>query len=101
MAGRPFDDDALDLLVRRPGGYPYAVQLYGHHAWRAATGKDHIDLAAATQGASSAARQLVVGFYANRWAQASPAERRYLSALAGILADSATSEPATSRLNWA
>jgi hypothetical protein len=85
-AGRPFDDDALELLVCHSGGYPYAVQLYGHHAWRAATGRDRIELAAATQGAASATKQLEVGLYANRWTQASPAERRYLTALAGLLA---------------
>ncbi len=33
-AGRPMDADAAQLLADASGRYPYAIQLYGHHAWR-------------------------------------------------------------------
>ncbi|MDQ1391479.1 MAG: hypothetical protein QOF30_456 [Acidimicrobiaceae bacterium] len=87
-AGRPFEDDALDLLADRSGGYPYAVQLYGHHAWRASAGSDRIDLGAARRAATTAQKQLEVGLYANRWVQASGGERNYLVHLARLLAAS-------------
>lgn len=29
-AGRPMDDDAAELLADASGGYPFAIQLYGH-----------------------------------------------------------------------
>ena len=31
-----WEPEALDLLVRRSGGHPYYVQLFGWHAWEAA-----------------------------------------------------------------
>lgn len=87
-AGRPFDDDALALLADRTGGYPYAVQLYGHHAWRVSAHSNRIDLVAAQRATESAEKQLEVGLYANRWAQASERERDYLSVLARLLGGS-------------
>ena len=45
-----WEDEALGLLVRRSGGHPYYVQLFGWHAWEAAQGKDMITLAHAKAG---------------------------------------------------
>ncbi|MDQ6613386.1 MAG: ATP-binding protein [Actinomycetota bacterium] len=87
-AGRPLDHDAAEILVEASGGYPYAVQLYGHHAWRASAGQTRINRKAAQRGVLSGGRQLDQGLYANRWAQASPGERNYLAALASILGSS-------------
>ena len=42
-AGRPMDEDAALILADASGGYPFAVQLYGHYAWRASTGSQRID----------------------------------------------------------
>jgi hypothetical protein len=39
--------DAATVLCPRLGRLPYAIQLYGHHAWRAADGNGTIDLDAA------------------------------------------------------
>ena len=44
------DPDALGLLVRRSGGHPYYVQLFGWHAWEAAHGELTITLAHAKAG---------------------------------------------------
>src|SRR5690625_2599235 len=35
-AGRPLTSAAADLLVNAAGGYPSAIQVHGHHAWKAA-----------------------------------------------------------------
>ena len=32
--GKTISDDALDQLVQAVGGFPYAMQLIGYHAWR-------------------------------------------------------------------
>ena len=86
-AGRPFEPAAAELLARETGGYPYAIQLYGHHAWRASDGRHRITLAAAQQATETASTQLERGLYAQRWAQASPREQQYLVALAAQQAD--------------
>lgn len=85
-AGRPLDGDAAEYLARCTGGYPYAIQLYGHHAWRASTGQDHIDLAAAQSAENTAGAQLERGLYASRWAQTPERERRYLAVAADLVA---------------
>lgn len=92
-AGRPLDLAAAQFLAKRTGGYPYAVQLYGHHAWLLSEGSATIDLADAEAAAGHAARDLEAGLYATRWAQASGRERGYLLALAQLLTDGG---PATS-----
>jgi hypothetical protein len=93
-AGRPMDKDAAILLAEASGGYPYAIQLYGHHAWRAANGHERIDLAAAQAALPRAQRELESGLYAARWSAASPAQKRYLTALAAV---ATTATPTTGR----
>jgi hypothetical protein len=83
-AGRPVDDAAIDLLADASGGYPYAVQLYGHHAWRASLERDRIDLPAAEAALPRVQRELERGLYAARWAAASPLQRGYLVAMAKV-----------------
>ncbi len=85
-AGRPMDGDAATLLAKASGGYPYAVQLYGHHAWRSSAERDRIDLTAAEAALPRAHRELERGLYAGRWTAASPTQQRYLAALAAIVA---------------
>lgn len=92
--GRPMVQDAAILLAEASGGYPYAIQLYGHHAWRAANGHDRIDLAAAQAALPRAQRALEDGLYAARWSAASPTQKRYLTTLATI---AATTNPTTAR----
>ncbi len=93
-AGRPMDEDAAILLAEASGGYPYAIQLYGHHAWRVANVDDRIDLAAAQAALPRAQQELEGGLYAARWSAASPGQKRYLEALAAV---SATATPKTAR----
>jgi hypothetical protein len=93
-AGRPMDEDAAILLAEASGGYPYAIQLYGHHAWRVANGDDRIDLAAARAALPRAQQELEGGLYAARWSAASPGQKRYLTGLAAL---AATVTPTTAR----
>jgi AAA ATPase domain len=83
-SGRPMTDEAATLLAEASGGYPYAIQVMGHHAWRASVGSDKIDLAAARTALVAADRDLAAGLYESRWADASPREREYLKALADL-----------------
>ncbi|HSZ70079.1 MAG TPA: hypothetical protein VK756_06940 [Solirubrobacteraceae bacterium] len=94
QAGRPMDEDAAALLAQASGGYPYAVQLYGHHAWRASAEHDRIGLAAAEAALPRAQGELERGLYAARWTAASPAQRRYLAVLATL---AASAHPTTAR----
>jgi hypothetical protein len=57
-AGRPFEVPAAVELARHTGGYPYAVQLYGHHAWRASAGEASITPTAVQSALPSAAHVL-------------------------------------------
>ena len=93
-AGRPMDEDAALILAEASGGYPFAVQLYGHYAWRASNDAKRIDLAAAKSALPRAHQELERGLYATRWTAASPSQKRYLAALATI---AATGAPTTGR----
>jgi hypothetical protein len=61
QAGRPLAAEAAEYLAEQTGGYPYAIQLYGHHAWRASHGQREISLAAANVAAKSAGLELARG----------------------------------------
>ena len=78
-----WEDEALDLLVRRSAGHPYYVQLFGWHAWEAAEGEATITLAHAKAGLASARAELA-GQYETTWARLRPQERAYLAAVASI-----------------
>lgn len=84
-AGRPMDDAAADVLVAASGGYPYAVQLLGHHAWRAAVAGSRITVEHARAALDAARRELEVGLYVARWNDASPREQDYLTAVAALI----------------
>lgn len=81
QAGRPMTAEAARLLLDLVGGYPYAIQVAGHFAWRESHNSNHITKIHAQQAAPRIAtdlRQLFV----SRWADASPREREYLRAIA-------------------
>ena len=84
-AGRPIDDQAADLLADATGGYPYAIQLYGQHAWRHSAGQPTINLAAAHAAIATGAAELDRGLYGARWSQTPEREREYLRAVAELL----------------
>jgi len=93
-AGRPMDEEAALILAKASGGYPFAVQLYGHYAWRASNDSEKIDMAAANTALPRAHAELERGLYAARWTAASQSQRRYLAAIASV---AATGRTATAR----
>lgn len=91
-AGRPLTDTAAHHLADSSGGYPYAIQVLGHHTWRASSAADQISIEHATAGVAAAEADLAAGLYASRWQDAAPKEREYLTALAQL---QTTNSPAT------
>lgn len=89
-AGRPMAEDAALILADASGGYPFAVQLYGHYAWRASNEMERIDLGAANAALPRAHEELERGLYAARWTAATPSQKRYLAALAGVVSSGDT-----------
>lgn len=75
--------DALDRLVEKTGGYPYFVQEWGKHSWEVAstspiTATD-VELASVTAVAA-----LDESFFRVRFDRLTPAEKRYLRAMAEL-----------------
>ena len=83
--GAQFDPDALELLYTLSEGYPYFLQAYGQCAWDVAAaspiGRGDVEVAALV-----AQEQLDVGFFGTRYDRATPKERAYLTAMAGVAA---------------
>jgi len=79
--GVAFTAGALDELVGVSGGYPFFIQSYGKHVWDLA---DDSPIAAddVALAAPRAYRELVDSFFRPRYDRATPAERRYLHAMA-------------------
>ncbi len=75
------DNDALTILLRASGGYPYFLQEYGRAAWEVAPGPI---ITSADAGASIVVglERLDAGFFHSRWNRATPSERRMLAAMA-------------------
>lgn len=75
-----WDPAALDLVTARSGGHPYHLQLFGWHAWEAASGADSITVAHATAGLATARSELD-GQWTTSWMRLRPQERDYLAAV--------------------
>ncbi len=77
------DDAALDAIVAQTQGYPYFLQEWGKHGWDAADASpiSAQDIEAATR---SALAELDASFFRVRFDRLTPAEKRYLRAMAGI-----------------
>ncbi len=82
--GVALEPEAVDELVRRSGGYPYLVQLYGWAAWHVA-GDESPGGTTITVAHARNCGELVRSKYENlvsqRWATFSTMEQRYLVAM--------------------
>ncbi len=78
-----FTDDALDRMQQETQGYPYFVQEWGKHAWDVAT-TSPITLDDVTTASISAVAALDESFFRVRFDRLTPAEKRYLRAMAEI-----------------
>ncbi|WP_083915476.1 ATP-binding protein [Demetria terragena] len=83
-AGRPLTSGATDVLAELAGGYPFALQVAGKYAWRAAGDAASVTAAHAHQAESRIRRDLETSLFQSRWDGAAPEERRYLSTLAAL-----------------
>jgi hypothetical protein len=89
-----WDQDALQTTARASAGYPYAVQVYAHAAWRAAPPGDRITLEAARAGVGDGFEQMS-RLYRSRWDGLTDRQRQYLGAL-GHIAPNGASVPTAS-----
>jgi hypothetical protein len=78
-----YTDDAVAAIIRETQGYPYFLQEWGKHAWDAADASpiDADDVRAATRTAIAA---LDESFFRVRFDRLTPAEKRYLRAMAEL-----------------
>lgn len=92
--GGRFQSDALDALVTATEGYPYFLQEFGAAVWEVAAAPPFsLDDAIAAIDLGTA--HLDQGFFPSRWDRATPAERRYLRAIA----DTGQNAPKTADLS--
>lgn len=81
--GADITPDALDRLIDETHGYPYFLQEWGKHAWDTADAspitRDDVERASATAVAA-----LDESFFRVRFDRLTPAEKRYLRAMAEL-----------------
>jgi predicted transcriptional regulator len=82
-AGVDFEKAAVDRIVTETGGYPYFLQEWGKHAWDAARASP-ITLKDVKAASASAVAALDESFFRVRFDRLTPAEKRYLRAMADL-----------------
>ena len=75
--------EALDLIVAETRGYPYFLQEWGKHSWEVARASP-ITADDVTQGSTLAIAALDESFFRVRFDRLTPAEKRYLRAMAEL-----------------
>ena len=76
-------DDAVAAIVEDTQGYPYFLQEWGKHSWDAAEASP-ITVADVRAGSVTALADLDASFFRVRFDRLSPAEKRYLRAMAEL-----------------
>ena len=75
--------EALEMIFAQTQGYPYFLQEWGKHAWDIAE-RSPIDAADVARASNEVAASLDAGFFRARFDRLTPAEKRYLRAMAEI-----------------
>jgi hypothetical protein len=78
-----YDPGALDEILRQTRGYPYFLQEWGKHCWDVAAASP-ITEADAAQASREAIAELDASFFRVRFDRLTPAERRYMRAMAAL-----------------
>jgi len=78
-----YDNHALDRLVAVTRGYPYFLQQWGYEVWNIAA-RSPITLADVNRATTQAIAALDESFFRVRFDRCTPAERRYMRALADL-----------------
>ncbi len=81
--GVDFTHDALDSIVHRTEGYPYYLQEWGKHTWDTAAASP-ITAEDVDRASVSAVAALDESFFRVRFDRLTPAEKRYLRAMADL-----------------
>jgi hypothetical protein len=81
--GVEFSNDALDSLLDFTQGYPYFLQEWGYHVWNAAP-ESPITLDDVRLAARDVQRRLDENFFRVRMDRLTPAEKKYLGAMAEL-----------------
>jgi len=77
------DESALDAIVAETQGYPYFLQEWGKHSWDVAAASP-ISASDVAQATRSALAELDASFFRVRFDRLTPAEKRYLGAMASL-----------------
>jgi hypothetical protein len=78
-----YDDNAIDEILQQTRCYPYFLQEWGKHSWHIAQ-KSPIRRADAERATAQALAELDASFFRVRFDRLTPAERRYLRAMADL-----------------
>ena len=83
LQGVDFRDEALQEIMTQTRGYPYFLQEWGYQAWNLAENSP-IELAIAKKATTESIKRLDESFFRGRFDRLTPAEKRYLRALAEL-----------------
>jgi len=78
-----YTEEALAAIVRQTQGYPYFLQEWGKHCWDCAQ-TSPITAADVAVASELAVAELDAGFFRVRFDRLTPAEKRYLRAMANL-----------------
>lgn len=78
-----FNDDAIHEILAQTHGYPYFLQEWGKHSWDMATSSP-ITRGDAERATAAALAELDASFFRVRFDRLTPAEKRYLRAMAEL-----------------
>lgn len=81
--GAEIDDAAVDAIVEVTKGYPYFIQQWAHEAWNTAPGP-RITVDDVQRANALALAELDQSFFRVRFDRCTPAEKRYMRALADL-----------------
>lgn len=82
-SGVEYVDDAIDYIIEVTKGYPYFLQQWGYEVWNIAQ-QSPIRLDDVKQATKAAIAALDEGFFRVRFDRCTPAEKRYMRALADL-----------------
>lgn len=81
--GVDFSDDAVDAIVALAHGYPYFLQEWGYHVWNAAE-ESPVEAELVERVTPSVVKHLDENFFLIRFDRLTPAEKKYLRAMAEL-----------------
>ena len=81
--GKGFQPDAISEILQRTQGYPYFLQEWGKHSWDISKGP-RIGLEDVRQATTEALAELDASFFRVRFDRLTPAQRRYMRAMAEL-----------------